>query len=240
MKNAAITLLALSVAAAPLAAQDPVLHSRSDLAETTRQDDGFDFGDVVHAIGGALVGGWVGFVGAQVVHSDWDKSSNSALSSQRSAWVAGGAAIGILGSWLIGETGTPGPGPMDVQPQPMRGRNVITAKQIAESGAMNAYELINTLRKDWLQTRGTNSWGESARGSGSGSGGGAAMTVVPGRDKVIVYYDGIRLGGVDDMREIPVEPLTSVQFFDGRQATMRFGSGHAHGAILLSTEVEAP
>ena len=240
MKNVAIALLALSVAAAPLTAQDPVTHSRSDSPAAERQDDGFDLGSVAHALGGALVGGWVGFVGAQVVQSDWDKSSNSGLTSQRSAWVAGGAAIGILGSWLIGETRTPGPGPLTVDPRPMRGRNLISASEIAESGAMNAYELVSTTRKEWLQTRGTNSWAESARGSASGAGGATSMSVVPGRDKIIVYYNDVRLGGVEAMRDIPVETLTSVQFFDGRQASMRFGTGHAHGAIVLSSELEAP
>lgn len=197
------------------------------------------FSSVVHAIGGAIVGGWVGYVGAQVVKSDWDKENNGSFSHQRSAWVAGGMVIGLLGSRLIGRTSAPRPGPLEVT-RPRRNRSVLTAAEIADANVDNAFDLILNLRKEWLVTRGTNSWAESPRGQAEGFGATFQVDIRPGRDRIIVYLDDIRVGGVEDMKEISKDLLTRAEFIDARRATYLYGAGHSHGVIRLSSEMGAP
>ncbi len=224
--TAATAAPALGRVAAPAAHVD-----RADDEQKEGSSNGlFSFRTLAHVVGGAVVGGWVGYVGAQVARSDWDKESNSALSDQRSAWVAGGAVLGILGSRLIGRTSPPVLGPL--QPRPRADRNVLTTEEIQAASVTDAYDLILNLRKDWLITRGTNSWAETTRGE---IGTGAPPTLTPGRSQIIVYLNGARIGGVDSLRDVNARLLTRAEFLDGRRATQRFGSGHAHGAILLST-----
>lgn len=191
------------------------------------------FRRALHLVGGALVGGWVGYVGSQVALSDWEKETNSSFNDQRSAWVAGGVVVGLLGSRLIGGTTAPGRPVVDVRPS--GGRNVLTREQIITSGASSIFDLVSTQRREWLVTRGTNSFRESPRGSGGGMGPGASLNVEPGKATVVVYMDDIQLGGVEQMRNILISDIMEVRFIEPREAVVRYGSGHAHGVILLKT-----
>jgi hypothetical protein len=194
----------------------------------------FSWSDVAHTVGGALVGGWLGYVGSQVVQSDWDKEANGAFRSQRSLWSAAGALLGIAGSQALGATE-----PAVVvreRPEVDRARRTITEPEIRGSSAGNAYDLVSALRPEWLVTRGTHSVSETARGEGAGR----QLRARPGAPKLIVYLEDVRLGDVDRMRSVVAESLTRVRFLDSREATLRYGMGHTHGAILLSTGVPAP
>ena len=199
--------------------------------DETRQG-GLTWTQIAHRVGGALVGGWLGYVGAQVVRSDWDKETNGSFRHQRYSWAAAGAVVGVVGSHLLRGTRAPRPGPRVVE-SVSRGSRLGT-EEIRSSQARTAYELIYNQRMQWLVTRGANSVAETARGEARGD---FQIEVTPGRDKIIVYLDDVRLGGVDEMREIPADFLTSARFLDAREATLRYGGGHAHGAILLSTAV---
>jgi hypothetical protein len=194
----------------------------------------FSWSDVAHTVGGALVGGWLGYVGSQVVHSDWDKEANGAFRSQRSLWSAAGALLGIAGSQALG--GTAPAAVVTERPTIDGARRVITEQEIRESSAGNAYDLVAVLRPEWLVTRGTHSVSETARGEGAGR----QLRARPGAPKLIVYLEDVRLGDVDRMRSVVAESLTRVRFLDSREATLRYGMGHTHGAILLSTGVPAP
>jgi hypothetical protein len=50
-----------------------------------------------------------------------------------------------------------------------------------------------------------------------------------------VYLDGVRMGGIDQLRTIDVRPVTYIRFFDGIAATARWGLDHGAGAIYVST-----
>ena len=191
-------------------------------------------GTVLHTLGGAVVGGWVGFVGSQVALSDWEKETNGSFSSERRAWVAGGMLVGILGSRLVGTTSNPGAPGVEMR-RPRSERNVLTREQIESSGATSVYELVLSMRKEWLVPRGVNSFQESARGSGSGMGPGAQMNVQAGQPTVVVYMDANRIGEVDRMREIMINDIMEIEFIEPQAAVYRYGSGHAHGVILLKT-----
>lgn len=187
---------------------------------------------VAHVVGGALVGGWVGYIGSQVVRSDWDKRTNWDLREERMGWAAVGAVAGVLGSRAVGPTTAPGANLDPLEGRSKRG-SVISTAEIRDADVTNAYDVIDLLRRDWLRPRGTNSLSETARGQASTEG----VWVRQGVPKIKVYVNDIRIGGPERMREIPADWLISAEFLDSRQATYRYGTGHTHGAIRLSTEV---
>jgi hypothetical protein len=175
---------------------------------------------------GAVVGGWLGFFTSQVAVSDWD--TRSGITTHRGAWAAGGMALGAFAGHLV----TGGRKPPAMRPDVASARQVITREEINGAGAANAYELVRSLRKEWLMPRGLNSFRESARGSADF---GEEMVVVPGADHVIVYLDNARLGGTQYLAEVALETIGRVEFIEPSQATFRWGTGHAHGVILVTT-----
>ena len=114
-----------------------------------------------------------------------------------------------------------------------RDRDVITMEDIKRAGASTAYDLVRSLRPNWLNVRGEHSFRETPRVTGTGTG--SNVQVVPGIDVLIIYLDNARFGGVETLRQIPVASLTSLQYFDAKTATYKWGPGHTHGAILVST-----
>jgi len=90
----------------------------------------------------------------------------------------------------------------------------ISQEEIQEVGEVgNTYSLVQRLRPQWLQKRGRNSLQQ------------------PGQ--IIVYVDDTEQGGPESMRGIDVIDVQSVEFLRPNEATMRYGSGHDNGAILI-------
>jgi hypothetical protein len=97
--------------------------------------------------------------------------------------------------------------------------DVITREEIEESTAATAYDLVLNLRSQWLRTRGISTLAQAA-----------------GAEDIVVYMDNARLGSRDAMRRVPLGAVQYLQFFSAREATHRWGAGHLHGAILISTQ----
>lgn len=110
--------------------------------------------------------------------------------------------------------------------------DAITLEEIRASGASNAYALIESERPMWLRTRGTQSFREEGKLNVRGK---TQISTVPGKRTIAVYLDNARLGGVEALKGISLAEITSIAFLDPQAATLRWGSGHTHGAILLST-----
>jgi hypothetical protein len=196
---------------------------------------GMSWARLAHRVGGALVGSWLGYVGAQVVQSDWGKEENGDFRSQRSMWAVVGALAGVVGSHVVGRTEAPVMVP-DRLDHFAREQREITTEELREAGNQTAYDVVQRLRPRWLVTRGTHSLSEAPRGWGAGR----QVVIIPGNDKIKVYLDAVRLGGVAEMRKVASDGLTSIRFLNPRDATLRYGTGHTHGAILLSAVVAAP
>lgn len=94
-------------------------------------------------------------------------------------------------------------------------RNLLLQEQFADRGYHTAYDVIEALRSNWLSNRGPNSFSTPSQ--------------------VQVYLDGVRMGGVDQLRTIDVRPVTYIRYFDGIAATARWGLDHGAGAIYVST-----
>ncbi len=97
--------------------------------------------------------------------------------------------------------------------------NRITSEEIRTGPRSNALDLVRTLRPRWLQVRGP-------------------TTFEAGRENpIMVYVDGVRVGGPDQLRFIPVPTIESLQFLNPTEASARFGLDHVNGAILITTRV---
>ncbi len=94
-------------------------------------------------------------------------------------------------------------------------RNVITREQLLEHRFTNAFEAVETLRSNWLLTKGTDSF------------------VAP--TEVKVYLDNTNLGGIQTLREIATTSVMFIRYFDGVAATARWGLDHGQGVIYVST-----
>lgn len=98
-------------------------------------------------------------------------------------------------------------------------RNLLTYEQIQETNKQNVFDVVESLRSNWLRTRGpTSLQGPNA--------------------EVQVYLDDTRLGGVSNLRSISTAPVRYIRWFDGIAATGRWGLDHGAGVIYVSTRDE--
>ena len=95
----------------------------------------------------------------------------------------------------------------------------ITRDEIQASPARNAYDLVQSLRPQWFRTRGMTNIRQAA-----------------GEEDIVIYMDNARLGERDALQRVPLGNVEYLQFFTAREATQRWGGGHLHGAILISTQ----
>lgn len=98
---------------------------------------------------------------------------------------------------------------------PRLDRSLLTPEQFANHGYNTAYEVVEAMRSNWLAEKGPDSFAAPAQ--------------------VQVYFDGVRLGGVESLRTIDLRPVTYIRHFDGIAATARWGLDHGMGAIYVST-----
>lgn len=99
---------------------------------------------------------------------------------------------------------------------PRMDRNLLTREQILETNRQNAYEVVESLRSNWLRTRGP--------------------TSLQGPEAVVqVYIDDNRLGGVESLRTINTAMIQFIRWYDGIAATGRWGLDHGAGVIYVST-----
>jgi hypothetical protein len=97
---------------------------------------------------------------------------------------------------------------------------VITLPEIQAARTDNAFELVRTLHPMWLRKRGSNSMHYDG--------------------EIVVYLNETRLGGPDALRPVETISITSIRYYDPGAANYKFGSGHPHGAIQVSTQVAVP
>lgn len=100
-------------------------------------------------------------------------------------------------------------------------RNLLTRDQILETNKQNAFDVVETLRSNWLRSRGPTSLTQQSA-------------------EVQVYIDDNRLGGVETLRSINTSLVQYIRHFDGIAATGRWGLDHGAGVIYVSTREEQP
>ena len=131
-----------------------------------------------------------------------------------------------------------------------RGRQHIAAPALEGIGISNAYEAVQSLRPEWLVIRGARSLAagtDPIRVDGTGAGvqitgstpliSEAATICRPNCEPRAwkVYVNGVNVGGIAALSTINVLTVRDMYFFDAAAATMRWGEGNPHGAILVIT-----
>ena len=96
--------------------------------------------------------------------------------------------------------------------------NLLTRDEIDGSSARTAYELVQSERPQWLVTRGLTNLAQAV-----------------GAEDIVIYLDNARLGNRETMRRVTLGAVQYLRFFRAPEATQRWGGGHLHGAILIST-----
>ena len=93
--------------------------------------------------------------------------------------------------------------------------NELSGEQIANF--QNAWLAVRTMRSQWFLGR--------APGDLNNAGG-----------NVRVFRDGIEVGGADTLQSMPTEGIAYIRFYDGIQASQRWGLGHANGVIYVASK----
>jgi hypothetical protein len=88
----------------------------------------------------------------------------------------------------------------------------LTAAEISSSGAIKTYDAVALLRPRFLKIPG------------------AMPRSEPG-----VYLDGLLLGGIAELANIPVQLVREVRSLSPLEATARFGATRFVGAVLVTT-----
>jgi hypothetical protein len=98
-------------------------------------------------------------------------------------------------------------------------QNLLTAEEIAEvRSAPNVYEVVRTLRPQWLNARPARSANDPT-------------PVVP-----TVFLDRMELGPLAMMRTVAVVDVQEIHYFDAGQAMNRFGGQYNKGIIQIITK----
>ena len=101
-----------------------------------------------------------------------------------------------------------------------RDPNVITAAELANENSPNVYDAIQHLRPEMLRPHLAN----------------ASSSISSPQDYTVhVYMDSNRLGGISDLRTIPVATVKEIRYLNPAQAMQRFGSGNPGGVIVLTS-----
>lgn len=101
-------------------------------------------------------------------------------------------------------------------------RDVLTRADLEPLEQLNAYDAIRRLKPAWLRM---------GRGTGSIEAG------MQARRGVQVYVDGAPYGFVDQLKQIAVGDVREIRRLAPRDATIRFGTNHTEGAILVTTRL---
>jgi hypothetical protein len=116
----------------------------------------------------------------------------------------------VVASCASGATGTAATGGGRVDQS-----RLTTDELRTDIGARNLYDFITRARPHWLSRRPTQTTRDQT--------------------DIVVYRDGVRLGGRETLRDISVDIVESVRLLSGSEAASRFGLDHQFGAILVVT-----
>ncbi len=107
--------------------------------------------------------------------------------------------------------------------------DLITTEEIKQGNYRTALEAVQSLRPNMLRQRAM-----TLRQGGTGNR--MATSASEARVPVIVYVDDVRVGDASRLAEVPATTVREIRFVNSRDATTRWGTGHASGAIAVYTK----
>jgi hypothetical protein len=93
--------------------------------------------------------------------------------------------------------------------------NIITYKELEQHRFTDVYDAVAALHPNWLITKGTDSF----------------MTP----SSVMVVFDDTQLGDVTSLHNINIKSVVYIRFYNGIDATARWGLDHGSGVIFVSS-----
>jgi hypothetical protein len=104
--------------------------------------------------------------------------------------------------------------------RPARNTNVITREEIANAHVYNAYDAVRMLRPQFLQSHG--------------------QTTITGSDTGYprVYLNHQFYGDLESLRNLEVSGISEIHYYNGPDASNRFGLGNVSGAIEVITDAQ--
>lgn len=98
-------------------------------------------------------------------------------------------------------------------------RGPIRAEELRHVGSGDALAAVRTLRPGWLRS--------------------ATPQSVTGNDRLVVYFEDLKIGGVDALQAMSVTEIGRIEFLRPQEAQFRFGPGHLNGAIVVLPVIHA-
>jgi hypothetical protein len=100
-----------------------------------------------------------------------------------------------------------------------RNAMVITREEIAASHMYNAYDVVSSLRPAFLHSHGP-------------------TTLTPGDSGLPkVYLNHMLYGDIESLKTMEVSGIQEIHYYNGTEASNRFGLGNVAGAIEVMTDV---
>ena len=97
--------------------------------------------------------------------------------------------------------------------EPAPDRDLITRDQLLSNHFRTAYDAVMSLRGNWLQAHNPDLL----------------------RRGVQVYFNEVRLGGIETLYSIDLSTVSFIRYHDALTASTRWGPGHSSGVIYVAT-----
>lgn len=171
---------------------------------------------------GAAVGGWLGYFGAQVANSDWERITATEKTEIRQSYTRVGVGIGAVAGFFL----RPKARPVNRLPQPFNvpartGRLLLVSAELRRSIATNALEAVELGRPEWTKQQRDD---EAKRG-------GQPSALPVEAISLVVYVGDEKVGAIETLRDIAIPEVAELRFYDARDARRRWGIDHKYGAI---------
>jgi hypothetical protein len=195
---------------------------RAVAAEDESGAAGRGFRAAVGIVVGAAVGGWLGYFGAQVTNSDWEKITSAEKTSLRQGYTVAGLGVGgLVGYFLRPKARIPNRLPQPFNVPARTGRLLLASSELRRSIATNALEAVEMGRPEWTKQQRD----DEAKRAGQASTGSVEST------SLVVYVGDEKVGAIETLRDIAIPEVSELRFYDARDAKRRWGVEHRYGAI---------
>lgn len=99
----------------------------------------------------------------------------------------------------------------------MQDRYLLTRADLEGLDELTAYQAIRRLKPTWLRYRGQ------------------SVLTGPDRESFRIYVDNNLFGDADALSQLMIGNIEEIRFLNAREATLRFGTDHTVGAILITS-----
>jgi hypothetical protein len=170
---------------------------------------------------GALVGGWLGYFGAQVGRSDWATVPNNEKTTLRQGYTVIGVGVGGLLGYFVRPKAHASRLPQPFNIPARTGRQLLAASELRKSIATNALEAVEIGRPEWVKPQHDD---EAKQGATPRTGPVESISLV-------VYVGEERVGSIETLRDIAIPEVSELRYYDARDAKRRWHVDHRYGAI---------